>query len=259
MSALGSRRTSATVAGSRAILPSAMFSAPSLRIPALAAVLALACACDEVPGGATTTAASPSKAWPSGTVLALNGDPILDTEVDAVASIVARIEPHHALPNLRRIALTNMVLPLMSARQVAGPERRAAALERARAWRAALEAGTTPPAPVAPPREEKIEGGFGVLGFRVWEWTLDAPIGTWSEPIEQPGAWYLAKVVERKPGLRPSDVVLKVDEVIFDWVEGETYRADVEAHLDKSKLEFVDAAWRDVVPTLWQRRLRGSP
>lgn len=237
-----------------------MSSAAPFRVPALAAaVLAVACACDEVPGGATTGAATPGKVWPSGTVLALNGDPILSSEVDALASIVARIEPQHAVPHLRRIALTNMVLPLVGARQVAGTERRATALERARAWQAALEAGTTPPAPIAPPREQQIEGGFDNLGFQVWDWALEAPIGAWSQPIEQPGAWHVVKVLERTPGLRPVDVVLKVDVAIFAWVESDTFRADVEAHLDKSKLEFVDAAWRDVVPTLWQRRLRGSP
>jgi hypothetical protein len=126
-------------------------------------------------------------------------------------------------------------------------------------WRTALEAGTRLPTPVVPPHEEQIEGDYGALGFHVWNWALDAPLGTWSQPIEQPGAWYLAKVVERKPGLRPVDVALKVDVAIFPWIESDTYRADYEAHLDKSKLEFVDAAWRDVVPTLWQRRLRGSP
>jgi hypothetical protein len=222
-------------------------------------VLAVACACGEAPGVGTSSAEATAQAWPSGTVLALNGEPILASEVDEMASIIARVEPHHALPNLRRIALTNIVLPLLAARQVAGPERRASALDRARAWQAALAAGTAPPTPVAPPRQEQIEGGYGALGLRVWDWALDAPIGAWSQPIEQPGAWYLAKVVERRPGLRPSDVVLKADVAVFDWVESDTYRADAEAHLDRSKLEYVDAAWRDVVPTLWQRRLRGSP
>lgn len=222
---------------------------------AAAAALAVACACDEVPSGAAAT--PPSR--PGGTVLVLNGDPILESEVDALSSIVARIEPHDAVPQLRRIALTNMVLPLVGARQVAGPERRAAALERARTWRNALESGTTPPAPIGPPVEEEVEGGFGVLGLQVWDWALDAPIGTWSQPIELPGAWRVAQVLERKPGLRPVDVVLRATVLTFVWVESETFRAEVDAHLDESKLELVDATWRDVVPTLWQRRLRGSP
>lgn len=233
-----------------------MSPAPRLRFRALAAAaLAVACACDEVPDGAPSAAPT----WPTGTVLVLNGDPILEGEVDAQASIVARVESHHALPHLRRIALTNMLLPLVGARQVAGPERRAAALERARAWRDALEAGSAPPAPVAPPVEEELQGGYGSLGLQVWDWALDAPIGAWSQPIEMPGAWRVAKVLERKPGLRPVDVVLTAQVLTFSWVDGDTFRADVEAHLDRSKLEFVDATWRDVVPTLWQRRLRGSP
>jgi len=237
-----------------AILPIVILTAPRLRALA-AAALAIACACDEVPSGAPAAA----QAWPTGTVLVLNGDPILETEVDALASIVARIEPHHTLPHLRRIAVTNIVLPLLGARQVAGPERRAAALERARAWRDALAAGTTPPAPVTPPVEEDVEGGFGILGMEVWDWALDAPIGAWSQPIELPGAWRVTQLLERKPALRPADVRLKAKVLTFPWVEGDTLRAEVDAHLDRSKLEFVDATWRDVVPTLWQRRLRGSP
>lgn len=199
------------------------------------------------------------KAWPAGTVLALNGDPIRVEDVDAIGSIVARAENQHTLPHLRRIALTNVILPLVATRQFAGEAARAASLDVARTWRAALVRGETPPPPVVTPFEEVVEGGFGAVGLEVWNWALDCPLDTWSEPIETPGAWRVARVLERSNALRPSDVRLKADVRVFPWVASETFQKDVEAHLDRSKLEFVDESWRDLVPTLWQRRLRGSP
>ncbi|MBL8863504.1 MAG: hypothetical protein JNK02_16060 [Planctomycetes bacterium] len=221
---------------------------------ATAAVLPLAaCGAGEAP------AAAPARTWPPDTVLALNGVPIAAAEVDAISSIVARAEVQHALPHLRRIALTNVILPRAAAREVAGEARRAAALAAAQAWRAALERDATPPPPVEVPHEAVVEGGFGMTGLEVWDWALDAPLATWSPPIETPGAWRLARVLERTGGLRPSDVRLKVDLRTFVWTHSPTFREDVEAHLDRSRLEYVDEAWRDLVPTLWQRRLRGTP
>lgn len=229
------------------------------RVPSRAGLAAVALAgallwtaCDEEP------VREPCQEWPAGTVLALGGDPIRAEDVDAIGSIVARVEVQNTLPHLRRIALTNVVFPLVAARQVAGESARAAALDVARAWRAALARGETPPGPVAPPVEQTLEGGVLEIGLEVWDWALDCPLDTWSEPIETAGAWRLARVVERGNALRPTGVALKVDVRVFPWVASETFQADVEAHLDRSKLEYVDESWRDLVPTLWQRRLRGS-
>jgi len=227
-------------------------------IPLASALTLAACGPAAPPSGAASSTAARAS-FPAGTVLALNATPILASEVDAVASIVARAEGQHTLPHLRRIALTNVVLPLVATRQVAGEDKRAAALVVANAWRAALETGSIPPPPVAAPHTEVVEGGFGRVGLEVWDWALDCPVGSWSAPIETPGAWRVARVIERSAGLRPCDVVLKVDLRTFVWDGAESFRKDVEAHLDRSKLEFVDETWRDLVPTLWQRRLRGSP
>jgi len=197
--------------------------------------------------------------WPADTVFALNGQPISAAEVDAVASIVARVEEEHSLPHLRRIALTNVVLMRHATRQFAGEAKRAAALETARAWRDAVARGEPPPDSVAPPIEDVVRGGFGVTGLEVWNWALDCPLNEWSEPIETAGAWRVARVLERTAGLRPIDVSLSVDMRTFVWDTSASFQKDVESFLDRSKLEYVDEAWRELVPTLWQRRLRGSP
>jgi uncharacterized protein YbdZ (MbtH family) len=197
--------------------------------------------------------------WPADTVLALNGTPITAAEVDAASSRIARAEPHLAVPHLRRLALTNLTLPLHAARQKAGAAARDAALTQAQTWLASLRRGETPPAPVVDPGEVRLEGGFAQLGLEVWDFALDAEPGVWSEPIEVPGAWRLARVVARGQGLRPIDVPLQVDVRTFLWDPAPDFRQAVEALLDRSTLEYVDPSWRDLVPTLWQRRLRGTP
>jgi hypothetical protein len=249
-------------------------SLPSWAAPApyLAALVLAAPACEpaSVPAsapaaGAARPAADGPRAsvarradWPADTVLALNGDPITLDEVDAAASIIARAENHHALPHLRRLALTNLVFPRLAARQLAGAQRRDAALAEARAWRAAQVAGAAP-GPLAEPQAELVQDGFDRAGLELWDWALDAEPGTWSEPIETCGVWRVARVLERGVGLRPLDVPLKVDVRTFPWDPAPSFRRDVEAHLDRARLEYVDEAWRDLVPTIWQRRLRGSP
>ena len=97
------------------------------------------------------------------------------------------------------------------------------------------------------------------MGLEVWDFALDAEPGVWSEPIEVPGAWRIARVVARGQGLRPIDVSLQVDVRTFLWDPAPDFRPAVEALLDRSTLEYVDPSWRDLVPTLWQRRLRGTP
>ncbi len=206
--------------------------------------------------GPSTTAAA---ALPAGTVLTLNGTPIRADDVDAIGSIVARVEVQHTLPSLRRIALTNVVLPRTAARQLVGEEKYAAARALADTWHATLVRGGAQSAPLAGPPEEVLEGGLLQIGLEVWNWAIDAPLDAWSEPIETVGAWRLARVIERSAGLRPADVRLKVEVRTFVWDPAESFRKEVEDQLDRSKLVFVDETWRDVVPTLWQRRLRGSP
>ncbi len=198
-------------------------------------------------------------AWPAGTVLALNDTPILVEEVDAIASIVARVEPQHTLPDLRRIALTNVIFQRTAARQIVGEGARDAVHAAAEVGRTALLRGGEAPAPVAAPQFDQVKGGLPELGLEVWNWALDAEVGAWSEPIETTGAWRLARVLERSAGLRPGDVQLEVDVRTFPWSDPDTFVRELEEHLDRSKLTFVDESWRDLVPTLWQRRLRGSP
>jgi hypothetical protein len=191
-------------------------------------------------------------------VLVLDGDPLSEAEVDDVAAIVARAEPQDALPHLRRIALTNVLFQRMAARRIE-PGLRGEALQHARGWRAAAAAGAEAVAAGEPAQRITLEGGLPDLGLELWGWALDAEIGRWSDPIEVPGAWHVARVLERSRGLTPTDVRLRVERCTFPWLAAADAARAVDARLDRARLEFVDETWRDVVPTWWQRRLRGSP
>ncbi len=222
------------------------------RRAALAALLAAAALGCEQP------AAVQPVDWPPGTVLALNGEPISAAEVDEVAAIVARAEPHSAVPHLRRIALTNVVLARAAARQLAG-EARERARAQAAAFADALRAGTADQTPLLAPDQTTQEGGVAQVGLELWSWALDANLGAWSDPLELAGSWRVARVDERTRRERPGEIHFRITCYTFPWFERSDAQREIDAFLDRSKLEFVDPAWRDVVPTLWQRRLRGSP
>jgi hypothetical protein len=198
-------------------------------------------------------AAAPS--WPAGTVLALDGAPITQDEVDAIAAVVARIEPMWSTPHLRRIALTRVVLPRAAARNLAGTGRDAA-LAAARAWRSARDAHG--PEAATPDGARATVGGPLDLGLETWDWAIDAPDGAWSEPIEVAGAWQVARVVRRTHADRPGAVTLEAEVASFPWIAAANVPLEIEQALDRSELVFVEPAWRDLVPTLWQRRLRGG-
>jgi hypothetical protein len=51
---------------------------------------------------------------------------------------------------------------------------------------------------------------------------------------------------------------MKATVIVVPYVDAADPRSGVEAHLDRSRLEFVDESWRDVVPMYWKNRLRGG-
>jgi hypothetical protein len=199
----------------------------------------------------------PARTWPAGTVLALNDVPITVDDVDAVGSIIARTEPQDALPQLRRIALTNVLFPRMAAAQLAGPKREEARA-LAKACKREADTGSSLEGPRVGILRQEREGYFKAIGLEAWNYAVDAEIGRWSEPLETVGAFELVRVNERTRAGAPRDVFLKVTVVVVAYVDAADPRTGVEALLDRSKLEYVDDAWRDVVPEYWKHRLRGG-
>lgn len=230
-------------------------------VPLALATAALACGKSE----------AVARTWPAGTVLAMNGVPILLDDVDEVASSVAMVDPSVTLPQLRRIALTNVIFPKIAAQGI-DPAKRVEMQARAEEWRVTLAAADTsgaraksveaaeqdPPdaasSGAAAPVEREAKGNYRMLGVEVWRAAFDLEPGQWSPVIETAGAFHILSVVERGDASRPASLGFTLRMFDFPYLEPPATEL-VNQAIDRSKLVFVDESWRDFVPTLWQYRM----
>lgn len=218
-----------------------------LRRTGPAMILTLAVACDRAP------APTAEAVWPPGTVLTLNGVAITQDAVDDVASWYAMLEPQFALPHLRRLALSNVVLPKIAA-QTAEPDRRRTAEAAARAALAACRAGSPP----AEPALRASEGTWRDVDVGIWRAAIDTPVGSWTDVIESPGSFHVARVDELGSGRTPRETTVVLAVLDFPYLDATQGPAALDHAIDRSRLAFVDETWRDVVPTVWQHRMRGE-
>lgn len=217
--------------------------------PATGAVLlALALpSCDPSPAPATSPA---SAAWPAGTVLAVNGQPI-----DASAALpweqdVALLYPGYGPIQCRRLALTNIVLPRAAAGTLA-PEARERARRTCEEARERIEehAGEAIPS----------TGTWRVLGFDLWGAARRLAPGVWSDPIELPGRWVLLRLVAIEPGRAPDEEELTLERLEFPYVDPAEPGKELRAAIDASTLVVVDADWGEAIPEDWKHRMKGEP
>ena len=201
--------------------------------------------------------AAPPPSWPAGTVLVFDGQPISAEEVDRVADVFALVQPENSVAETRRLALTNVVFPLHAAREV-DPAQRAAALELARAHAAAVRAGDVANTGLLGPVETERVGGARAVGLDAWKFALDAQPGAWSELIETPGAFELVQLRERGKQNTPAALEVRVGVYVYPYLDASNPRAAIDAALDRAKLVIVDPAWKDLVPTAWQYRLKAG-
>lgn len=217
----------------------------------MALALAALTACEPAPLSPPNSA---SRTWPAGVVLAIDGIAIHAAEVDAASAAVQLIEPAVSSPQLRRLALSNLVLPRVLA-QAIDPAGREDALRTAREKLERIRAGGD-----GPPRPdglvgEKVEGLWTDIGLGNWYAALELPDGEWSEPIEDAGGFLLMRRLWRRDGPVPMATAVAVDALRFDWIEPRERRARLDRALDECKLEIVDPAWREIVPELYQYRM----
>ena len=232
------------------------------RAPAAAAraasvlVLVLAGCKDDVPAGAPPVAPAPR--FGASVALAVDDVPIEAHEVDRITVYVERIDPAASPAHLRRLALTNVVLPRTVARVMA-PEAYAKAKAEAQALREQL-AGGNYAGPVAPDGTvgEIAEGGWSELGIESWGVAFDLAEGQWSDVIEEVGLFLLLRRIERRDGPVPTATRFKVEAFRFPWLPMETLKGDVDAAYDSHRLVVVDPAWADYVPTVTQHRMKGN-
>jgi hypothetical protein len=219
--------------------------------PALLLLLAIA-ACGEERNA--ETAAAERKDWPPDTVLVLNGRPILAEEVDRVGSDFALLEPQDTPLQLRRLAVSNVFIPLIAAQGI-DADRRARAQALAQEYAAAIAKGELAPGPLAGPMEIEREGSFSGLGFAMWRTAVQLGVGEWSAILETPGSFHLIRVKSREEGSLPALTRFRIGAIDFPYLDAETAKADLEAALDRSRLTILDPTWRDAVPADWRYRL----
>jgi len=178
-------------------------------------------------------------------------------EIDEASVYIERLEPAASPAHLRRLALTNIVLPRHVARLLA-PEAHAKAKADAQALRGALAEG----AYTGPVREdgtvgEVVEGGFSSLGILPWGVALDLPDGEWSEVIEEVGTFAVLRRVARTDGSVPMATTVRVEAFHFPWLPIETVREDLDRAYDGHRLTVVDPAWADIPPASLLHRMQG--
>lgn len=178
-------------------------------------------------------------------------------EIDEASVYVERLEPAASPAHLRRLALTNIILPRHVARLLA-PEAHAKAKADAEALRGALAAGTyTGPVRADGSMGEVVEGGFSELGILPWGVAIDLADGEWSEVIEEVGTFAVLRRVARTEGPVPMATTVRVDAFLFPWLPIETVREDVDRAYDGHRLTVIDPAWADIPPASLLHRMQG--
>ncbi len=204
----------------------------------LLALFVLACRDGGAASAPTTVPDSP------GTVLRVNGEAVLAEEVDLFAVPIGALEPQYLLLHRRRLALTNVVLPLAALRTL---DREA----HARAREEATSAQQLRPAELVA-RASAVQGTFRELGLDLWCRARGLSPGEWSGPLELVGRFVVVRLDEAQGSEEGEVLRLRVLE--FPFVPGEL-RERIEDALDRSLLEIVDPQWRETIPEVWQRRM----
>lgn len=223
----------------------------------LAVALLAACGEPESPASESEVHAAPeaTRSWPAGCVLAVDDVPIFEEEIDRASAWIAMIEPQAAAPQLRRLALTNVVLPRVLAGLVA-PEARAEARRAAEAQLALLRGVSYTGVP-------DKEGALGTLlsgtwqdfGIPNWGTALELSGGSWSEVVEDTGSFAVFRVLTRETAPVARAIGFRIDLFAFPYLSDETGAGLLEAAYDKHTLTIVDEAWRELVPERTQFRM----
>jgi hypothetical protein len=184
-------------------------------------------------------------------VLAVDGAPISIDEVDLASVWIERIDPKAASPQLRRLALANVVLPRVLAAAIAPAERERARAE-AEAQFARLQRGEVQGVPDADGALGQVaEGNWQVLGIPLWGQAADWEPGAW-HLFEEAGRFVVARRLARVDRPHPMALVVRVDAFFYPYLPED---ADLEAAIDEHRLTIVDPRWREIVPELTQYRM----
>ena len=182
-------------------------------------------------------------------MLAVEGQPILDIEVDQDSTLIYHLALESTERDLRRKALSVLTLPRTIGR-VLGGDARAVVESEARAELAKLVDGSQP----MPAQSWRRRGGYGDVGYAIWGTALETPAGSWTPLIEANGAFVAAFVHELYPYKIPAGTEVDVEVIEWPYIDG--FRDEIlESARDDLKLEIIDPEWRLIVPERTQYRM----
>jgi len=189
---------------------------------------------------------SRAAAWPEGTVLVCAGDPIRADEVDPIAEALKPLGPKFTQPHLRRLALTNVRLPLAAGRAQGGPERRGKALKEAETFIRSPDESERAPGVL-------VDGTQDTLGVPLWVLIQGLEPGVWAGPSELPGQFVVVRLEKRDKNAQPQREQFTVRVSSFPYVDDPL---SLTGEAFKSTLEVVDEAWEHLVPGFWRYQMR---
>jgi len=226
----------------------------AMRGPATCALLLLLAACGGEPEAGS---GSPSPDWPEGTVLVVDGEgAITRQDVDSWLEAVAIAEPGRSKVALRRLSLTNIVLPLVVG-QVLDSQARDEARQEAEAILADLQADRELQLN-APPLEDLVDGYWKYLGLDVWQLARHAPIGEW-QLQESVGAYTLFRVEERDPEPWNHLSRAHVQRLLVPYLDEQISYEVISQGFDSLSLEILDDDWREIVPARYLSSMGVEP
>jgi hypothetical protein len=193
--------------------------------------------------------------WPQGTVLVCAGDPIRADEVDPIAEALKPLGPSFTLPHLRRLALTNVRLPLAAGRAEGGAKRRERARADAEAFSRSVREDGPLPAQEAPTGGgvEVLEGSQDILGVPLWVLVQDLEVGVWSAVSELPGEFVVVRLEGGDGHAQPQRERFTTRVAAFPYVQEPD---SLTALALDSTLVVVDPAWEPLVPGFWRHRMQ---
>ena len=179
--------------------------------------------------------------------------PITREEVDQWLPLMKSIQVDASLPQLRRLAITNIVLHRALGRLI-DPAAWRDAKERATSLHARLLEGGEPGIDL--PATETLAGTWKEVSMDVWASCETAEVGVWQPPLESIGAFYLYRLLEPPPDpwLPNSEVAVEI--LRIPYVPEESPKElflEFEEHV---RLEVLDPAWEELLPLVLRNRMQ---
>ena len=199
-------------------------------------------------------APQPGPEWPEGTVLALDDEPILASEVDAEIAAILDIQQAFVETQRRRLVLINLVLPRTYAR-TRYPERREQARVEADDWDERFLEGNFADAAATDSEGTESVGNWDEIGLDVWLVARKLRPGESSSVVELPGRFAVIELLQRDDNPRRSFERMLVRVHSFEFVNSTVKLLD--DYLE-ARLEIVDPAWAEVVPGFLKYKMRDA-